>query len=69
MKNKAQIRPPIKEDIVVISEAFKQIGCNKPASVFEGYLKEIEQGERLVWVAHVHDQFAGYVTLKWQSQY
>lgn len=69
MKNMDQIRPLIKEDIVVISEAFNQIGWNKPASVFEGYLKEAEQGERLVWVAHVHDQFAGYVTLKWQSQY
>jgi hypothetical protein len=61
MKKKAQIRPLIKEDIVAISEAFKQIGWNKPASVFEGYLKEAEQGERLSWAAHVHDQFAGYV--------
>lgn len=69
MKNKTQIRPLIKEDIVNISEAFNQIGWNKPASVFEGYLKEAEQGERLSWVAHIHEQFTGYVTLKWQSQY
>ena len=63
------IRSLIKEDIVAISEAFNQIGWNKPASIFEAYLKEQEAGERLVWVAHFKGEFAGYVTLKWQSQY
>jgi GNAT superfamily N-acetyltransferase len=57
------IRPLIEEDIVAISGAFNQIGWNKPASLFGGYFREVEQGERIVWVAHVHDQFAGYVTL------
>lgn len=57
------------DHIPLISEAFNQIGWNKPASIFEGYLKEQESGERLVWVAHVYDQFAGYITLKWQSLY
>ncbi len=57
------------DDIPIIVSAFNQIGWNKPASVFERYLKEAEGGERLVWVAHVHDQFAGYVTLKWRSSY
>ncbi|WPY00703.1 GNAT family N-acetyltransferase [Candidatus Trichorickettsia mobilis] len=69
MKNLIQIRHFIEEDIAVISDAFNQIGWNKPASLFAGYLKEQEAGERLVWVAHVKDEFAGYVTLKWQSQY
>ena len=63
------IRPLIREDIVAISKAFNQIGWNKPASLFEGYLKEQEAGERIVWMAHVHEQFAGYITLKWQSGY
>lgn len=63
------IRSLIKEDIVAISEAFNQIGWNKPASIFEAYLKEQEAGERLVWVAHFKGEFAGYITLKWQSQY
>lgn len=57
------------DHIPLISEAFNQIGWNKPLSLFEGYLKEQDVGERLVWIAHVHNQFAGYVTLKWQSQY
>jgi len=69
MKNQIQIRPLIREDIIAISEAFKQIGWNKPASLFEGYLKEQEAEERIVWVAHFKGEFAGYVTLKWQSGY
>ena len=67
--NDVLIRPLIREDIVAISEAFNQIGWNKPPSLFSKYLKEQEATERLVWVAHVHDEFAGYVTLQWRSQY
>ncbi|CZP95437.1 Predicted acetyltransferase [Legionella pneumophila] len=67
--NDVLIRPLIIEDIVAISESFNQIGWNKPPSLFEEYLKEQEAGERFVWVAHVYDQFAGYITLKWQSGY
>ena len=33
MKNQIQIRRLVKEDIVAISEAFNQIGWNKPASI------------------------------------
>lgn len=69
MNNQTQIRPLIEEDIVATLKAFNQIGWNKPLSLFEGYLKEQEAGERLVWVAHFKGEFAGYVTLKWQSQY
>jgi len=69
MKNQIQIRPLIEEDIATIFEAFNAIGWNKPASLFEGYLKEQELGARIVWVAHFKGEFAGYVTLKWQSGY
>lgn len=69
MKNQIQIRRLVKEDIAVISDAFNQIGWNKPASIFEAYLKEQEAGERLVYVAHFNGEFAGYITLKWQSGY
>lgn len=69
MKNQIQIRPLKREDIASMTEAFDQISWNKPPSLFEEYLREQDARERLVWVAHVHDEFAGYVTLKWQSQY
>jgi GNAT superfamily N-acetyltransferase/NTP pyrophosphatase (non-canonical NTP hydrolase) len=57
------------DHIQLLSGAFNQIGWHKPSSLFEEYLKEQEAGERLVWVAKVQDEFAGYVTLKWQSHY
>lgn len=63
------IRSLTEEDIKAIVSSFHQIGWNKSASLFVEYLKEQEAGERLVWVAYVKDEFAGYVTLKWQSQY
>jgi len=69
MKNQIQIRVLIEKNIAVISDAFNQIGFNKPPSLFEEYLKEQEAGERLVWVAYFKGEFAGYITLKWQSLY
>lgn len=38
-------------DITTIVSSFNHIGWNKPASLFEEYLKEQEAGDRLVWVA------------------
>jgi len=63
------IRQFVEKDINTIVSAFHQIGWNKPQSLFESYLKEQEVQSRLIWVAHVHDEFTGYVTLKWQSMY
>ena len=63
------IRSLTEEDIKAIVSSFHQIGWNKPESLFAGYLKEQEAGERIVWVAYFKCEFAGYVTLKWQSGY
>ena len=56
-------------EIPIIVDAFGRANWPKPASIFETYLQEQLTGARLVWVAYVNDQFAGYVTLNWQSQY
>ena len=69
MKNNIYVQSLLNQDITNIVAAFSKIGWNKPASLFKEYLKEAEAGARLIWVAKVHEQFAGYVTLKWQSQY
>lgn len=59
-----------KTDIAVIVNGFKESGWQiKPASVFEQYLDDQEQDKRICWVAFVGEKFAGYVTLKWQSDY
>lgn len=71
-----------KTDIAVIVNGFKESGWQiKPTSVFEQYLDEQQQGKRICLVAFVacraeaatqrrgNSEFAGYVTLKWQSDY
>jgi GNAT superfamily N-acetyltransferase len=68
-KHYSNLRLLSADDIPIIVEAFDTLGWNKPSSLFEEYLKESEAGERLIWVAFVHDRFAGYITLKWHSQY
>lgn len=50
-------------------DAFQKIDPFKSTSLFEGYLKEMTAGERLVWVAFSQDRLIGYITLKWQSLY
>jgi ribosomal protein S18 acetylase RimI-like enzyme len=63
------IRKIATHDIQTIVEAFKSANLPKPAAIFETYLQEQASDARLVWVAYVNDEFAGYATLKWQSQY
>ena len=45
------------------------IGHNKPPSMYERYLAEQEKGERLVFVAYSDEDFAGYITVHWHSDY
>jgi GNAT superfamily N-acetyltransferase len=56
-------------DIPILVEAFEKANWPKPASIFETYLQEQLIDSRLMWVAHVSNKLAGYVTLKWHSQY
>jgi GNAT superfamily N-acetyltransferase len=52
-----------------IVSSFKNIGWNKPSSLYEFYLTEQNQNQRSVIVAKMNEQFCGYVTLKWKSDY
>jgi GNAT superfamily N-acetyltransferase len=62
-------------DIQPIAAAFAELGWDKPASQYEQYLSEQEAGQRVILVAFSGLQnlpileFAGYVTLCWQSHY
>lgn len=66
---KISIRLFIETDIPIIVSHFADHQWPKPRSTFDNYLSEQKTGDRLVWVAYYDDQFAGYITLKWQSQY
>lgn len=58
-----------KSDIEEIVLAFKEIGWDKPKSLYDLYLKESEQRIRTVFVARYNGKFCGYVTVKWKSAY
>jgi ribosomal protein S18 acetylase RimI-like enzyme len=56
-------------DIPEIAQAFRELGWNKPASQYERYLAQQELGVRHVYLAFVDGQFAGYLTICWESSY
>lgn len=69
MNEELHIRELLAADIPEIVEAFKNIGWNKPESQYRTYLTQQTVDERLVLVARVSDEFAGYVTVVWETEY
>ena len=65
----ADIRLFDRLDIPKIAEAFEELGWNKPASQYERYLMEQTLKVRDMYIACVQGQFAGYLTICWQSSY
>lgn len=68
MKN-LEIRPLEEGDIGPITTAFRDLGWSKPRSQYECYLAEQREGHRTVLVATLDDDFAGYLTIVWRSNY
>ena len=68
-KVQAHIRLFDRLDIPEIAESFEEIGLNKPASQYERYLMEQVLKLRDMYIARVNGQFAGYLTISWQSSY
>ena len=58
-----------RKDIPEIVRAFQDLGWNKPASQYERYLTQQKMKLRDVYVAFVEGQFAGYLTISWESSY
>lgn len=69
MKQDINLRPIRKEDCLIISEAFYEQGWDKPISQYEKYVQFQETGERDVIVANWNNEFAGYLTINWKSDY
>jgi GNAT superfamily N-acetyltransferase len=57
------------DDPEVISGAVAALGWDKPVSQYEKYLAEQRAGLRSVLVATVDNEYAGYVTVRWESPY
>ena len=69
MTNQIVLRALQKDDCVKISMEFKAQGWNKPESQFSKYYQSQTEGKRDVILAEVHGAFAGYLTIKWKSDY
>jgi GNAT superfamily N-acetyltransferase len=69
MDRKVAIRELIEQDCAVISHAFTAQGWNKPSEQYVRYFQESLNGTRVVLLAEIDEQFAGYVTIVWESDY
>lgn len=73
MEHVEKVKPSIRlfdeRNIPGIVEAFEELGWRKPASQYERYWMEQILKIRDMYVAFVDEQFAGYVTIYWQSGY
>jgi GNAT superfamily N-acetyltransferase len=69
MDNDLSIREMEPDDVPMISSAFSAIGWNKPEGRCNRYCKEQEAGKRVVLVAFVIGEFAGYGNIVWKSDY
>lgn len=69
LEGEINLIPLEKSHIYKIVLAFKEIGWNKPANIYEKYLAEQSMNERLIILAMKREEFCGYVTLKWKSDY
>lgn len=63
------IRELHNNDINLLVDSFANHNWQKPTSLFEGYVKEQQEGIRQAWVAFIDQKIAGYVTLNWHSHY
>ena len=66
---KIEIRRLLPEDPQIFSSAFAKIGWNKSVAKYENYLRDQAEGVREVFVAEASGDFAGYVTVEWESKY
>lgn len=68
-KVEAYIRLLERTDLEEITEAFDELRLNRPRSHYERYLMEQVLKIRDMYIARVRGQFAGYLTVCWQSSY
>ena len=69
MNRNIELREIRKADCKLISESFQKQGWDKPILQYEEYLRLQENGERAVLIAELDQEFAGYLTIKWRSDY
>ena len=56
-------------DAEIISNAFAQIGWNKPANQYLHYFDQQQNEKIIVLVAELNSTFTGYVVIRWAPDY
>jgi ribosomal protein S18 acetylase RimI-like enzyme len=69
MNTEIILREMAERDPAIIAEAFAAQGWDKPAGLYVRYLQECRGGKRANLLAEYEEQFAGYVTIAWESDY
>jgi GNAT superfamily N-acetyltransferase len=69
LKDSISIRVMQEADCALISQGFADQGWDKPISQYLRYLRESKEGLRVVLLAEYDGQFAGYLTIVWESTY
>ncbi len=69
MGNGLSIREMEQDYAQMISSAFSAIGWNKSESQYDRYYEEQKAGKRVVLVAFVNGEYAGYGNIVWESDY
>ena len=66
---KLTITPLSEDHAPLLSALFKQIGWDKPVSLFTQYLTEQDEGIRNAFVGKINNELVGYSTILWQSEH
>jgi ribosomal protein S18 acetylase RimI-like enzyme len=69
MNQEILIRRMTADDCEIITKAFASQNWNKPLAQYEKYLNEQIASTREVLVAETGGEFAGYLTIVWQSDF
>ena len=69
MLDRITIHPITEEDVTGIVSAFRAQGWDKPEQQYIRYCSESRLGTRAVVLAEYAGEFAGYLTIMWQSEY
>lgn len=64
-----EIRKFIIADAEIIEQSFREQGWERSKEQYLNYFKEQEEEKRLVLIAEHEGNFAGYITLVWNSDY
>jgi GNAT superfamily N-acetyltransferase len=67
--NNIHIREMLENDPEIISNAFLSQGWNKSTLQYLRYFQETRDEKRAVLIAEINGEFAGYITILWESDY